>query len=107
MYRTGGDEFVAVVCCENAFKLCNEAILKFEMAIDEYNSDDSHRFLLQIAYGAEFYSSEFSDQYLTLREVQKLADKKMYQNKNELKEIAKREGLEVIKSEYKNNGIVK
>ncbi len=107
VYRTGGDEFVAVVCCENAFKLCNEAILKFEMAIDEYNSDDSHRFLLQIAYGAEFYNSEFSDQYLTLREVQKLADKKMYENKNELKEIAKREGLEVIRSEYKNNGIVK
>lgn len=106
VYRTGGDEFVAVVCCENAFKLCNEAILKFEMAIDEYNSDDSHRFLLQIAYGAEFYNSEFSDQYLTLREVQKLADKKMYENKNELKEIAKREGLEVIRSEYKNNGIV-
>ncbi len=103
VYRTGGDEFVAIICCENAFKLCNEAILKFDMALDEYNSDDSHRFLLQIAYGAEFYNSDLSDQYLTLREVHKLADKKMYENKSELKEIAKREGLEVIRSNYKNN----
>ena len=98
VYRTGGDEFVAIVCCENAFKLCNEAILKFEMAIDEYNSDETHRFMLQIAYGAEFYHSDSSGQYLTLREVQKLADVKMYEKKRELKEIAKRAGLEVIRT---------
>lgn len=101
VYRTGGDEFVAVICCENAFKRCNEAILKFEAAIDEYNSDESHRFLLQIAYGTEFYMGGSSDQYLTLREIQKLADKKMYEHKSELKEIAGREGLEVIRSDCK------
>lgn len=103
VYRTGGDEFVAVVCCDNAFKLCNEAVLKFEMALNEYNADDSHRFLLQIAYGVEFYNSDSAGQYLTLREVQKLADKKMYENKRELKEMAKREGLEVIRSNYNKN----
>lgn len=98
VYRTGGDEFVAVVYCENAFKLCNEAILKFEMAIDEYNSDETHRFLLQIAYGAEFYHSDSSNHYLTLREVQKIADGKMYEKKRELKEMAKQAGLEVIRT---------
>ncbi|MCM1055640.1 MAG: GGDEF domain-containing protein [Bacteroides sp.] len=98
VYRTGGDEFVAVVCCDNAFKLCNEAIFKFEMAINEYNADKTHRFMLQIAYGAEFYRSDSAGQYLTLREVQKLADKKMYEKKRELKEMAKREGLEVIRT---------
>lgn len=97
VYRTGGDEFVAVVYRENAFKLCNEAMLKFEMAINEYNSDETHRFLLQIAYGAEFYHSDSSNHYLTLREVQKTADAKMYEKKRELKEMAKREGLEVIR----------
>lgn len=98
VYRTGGDEFVAVVYCENAFKLCNEAMLKFEMAINQYNSDETHRFLLQIAYGAEFYHSDSSNHYLTLREVQKLADAKMYEKKRELKEMAKIEGLEVIRT---------
>ena len=98
VYRTGGDEFVAVVYCENAFKLCNEAIYKFEMAINQYNSDETHRFLLQIAYGAEFYHSDSSNHYLTLREVQKLADAKMYEKKRELKEMAKIEGLEVIRT---------
>lgn len=107
VYRTGGDEFVAVICCDNAFKLCNEAIFKFEMAMNEYNADDSHRFLLQIAYGAEFYDSDSAGQYLTLREVQKLADKKMYENKRELKEAAKREGLEVIRSNYVKNSVPK
>lgn len=102
VYRTGGDEFVAVVCCDNAFKLCNEAILKFELAIDEYNADETHRFMLQIAYGEEFYHSDSSDPFLTLREVQKLADKKMYEKKRELKEMAKREGLEVIRTNVKN-----
>lgn len=107
VYRTGGDEFVAIICCDNAFKLCNEAILKFEIALNEYNADDSHRFLLQIAYGVEFYNSDSAGQYLSLREVQKLADAKMYENKRELKEIAKREGLEVIRSNYSRDNAAK
>lgn len=89
---------MAVVYCDNAFKLCNEAILKFEMAINKYNSDKTHRFLFQIAYGAKFYHSDSSNHYLTLREVRKLADAKMYEKKRELKEIANREGLEVIRT---------
>lgn len=97
VYRTGGDEFVAIVCCENAFRLCNEAILNFERVIEEYNSDDNHKFLLQIAYGVEFFHSDTSGQYLTLREVQKLADVKMYEKKREMKAMVQKAGLDIIR----------
>lgn len=97
VYRTGGDEFVAIVCCENAFRLCNSAVLDFERALEEYNSDENHRFLLQIAYGVEYFHSDTSGQYLSLREVQKLADVKMYEKKREMKALVQKAGIEIIR----------
>lgn len=97
VYRTGGDEFVAIVCCENAFRLCNSAVLNFERALEEYNSDEKHRFLLQIAYGVEYFHSDTSGQYLSLREIQKLADAKMYEKKREMKALVQKAGLEIIR----------
>lgn len=85
VYRTGGDEFVGVICGDRAMALCDEAILSFERAIDEYNSDESHKFILQIAYGAEYYSNDSDNRYLTLKEIQKKADAHMYEKKREMK----------------------
>lgn len=85
VYRTGGDEFVGIICGDRAMALCDEAILSFERAIDEYNSDESHKFILQIAYGAEYYSNDGNNSYLTLKEIQKKADANMYEKKREMK----------------------
>lgn len=85
VYRTGGDEFVGIICGDRAMALCDEAILSFERAIDEYNSDESHKFILQIAYGAEYYSSDNDSRYMTLKEIQKKADAHMYEKKREMK----------------------
>lgn len=85
VYRTGGDEFVGVICGDRAMALCDEAIISFERAIDEYNSDDSHKFILQIAYGAEYYSNDSDNRYLTLKEIQKKADAHMYEKKRDMK----------------------
>lgn len=85
VYRTGGDEFVGVICGDRAMAMCDEAILSFERAIDEYNSDESHKFILQIAYGAEYYSNDNDNRYLTLKEIQKKADAHMYEKKRDMK----------------------
>lgn len=85
VYRVGGDEFVAVVCGNNAMAECSMALNNFEDYIEAYNSVESHKFLLQIAYGVEFYSSDTVDRHITLKEVQKMADAKMYEKKKEMK----------------------
>ncbi|MBD5082017.1 MAG: diguanylate cyclase, partial [Ruminococcaceae bacterium] len=77
VYRTGGDEFVGVIYGDDAMNLCYNAIASFNMAIDEYNSDESHKFILQIAYGSEYYDSDSDRRYMTLKEIQKQADANM------------------------------
>ncbi|MCH5199415.1 MAG: GGDEF domain-containing protein [Oscillospiraceae bacterium] len=88
VYRTGGDEFVAIVCGDKALELCSKAIIEFETAMDEYNSDPTHKFKLQVAYGVEYYSSDTDKRFTSLRHIQKLADEKMYNKKREMKAIA-------------------
>lgn len=101
VYRTGGDEFVCIICGNDAITLCYNAMASFDMAIDEYNSDESHKFILQIAYGSEYYSGEDDRRYMTLKEIQKKADSNMYKKKSEMKtkvtkeQILKREPLNI------------
>ena len=103
VYRTGGDEFVGIICGDDAMTLCYSAIASFNMAIDEYNSDDSHKFILQIAYGSEYYNSDSDRRYMTLKEIQKQADANMYIKKQRMKktitkeQILKREPINVDK----------
>ena len=85
VYRTGGDEFVAIVCGDTAPTLCTSAINEFERAMDEYNSDTTHKFKLQVAYGVEYYRSDSDKRFATLRQIQKIADEKMYNKKREMK----------------------
>ena len=94
VYRTGGDEFVAVICGDKADILCDKAINDFEAAMDEYNSDTTHKFMLQVAYGVEYYRSDTDRRYTTLRQIQKMADEKMYKKKREMKDAAKKAASE-------------
>lgn len=89
IYRTGGDEFVAIICGDKAASLCDEAINDFEEAMEEYNSDSSHKFKLQVAYGVEYYRSDTDKRYVSLRQIQKKADEKMYNKKREMKAAMK------------------
>lgn len=88
VYRTGGDEFVAIVCGDKAPTLCTSAINEFEQAMDEYNSDTTHKFRLQVAYGVEYYRSDTDKRFTSLRQIQKIADEKMYNKKREMKAMA-------------------
>jgi len=83
-YRVGGDEFVAITTYNHAPLACEEAIVKFESAISRFNKDPEKPFDLYIAYGIAYYQNN-NLQYQSLKEVHKLADERMYNNKRELK----------------------
>ncbi len=83
-YRTGGDEFVAIVCSEHAPIVCEEAIYKFNKLIDKFNADPNKPFELRIAHGVAYYQND-QDENISLKEVHKMADERMYTNKKMLK----------------------
>ena len=83
-YRVGGDEFVAITTYNHAPLACEEAIVKFESAISRFNKNPEKPFDLYIAYGIAYYQNN-NLQYQSLKEVHKLADERMYNNKRELK----------------------
>lgn len=83
-YRVGGDEFVAITTYSHAPLACEEAILKFESMIEQFNRNPSKPFELRIAYGVAYYQNT-ENRYITLKEVHKIADERMYNKKKELK----------------------
>ena len=84
-YRTGGDEFVALIVSEHAPIECEEAIYNFNKLIDKFNSKDDRPFDLRIAYGIAYYQNDKTSEK-TLREIHKTADERMYENKKMLKQ---------------------
>ena len=83
-YRTGGDEFVALLTGDHAPIVCEEAIYKFNKLIDKFNENPDKPFELRIAHGVAYYENGKSEN-MTLREVHKMADDRMYSNKKMLK----------------------
>ena len=80
----GGDEFVSITTYNHAPLACEEAINKFESAIEKFNKNPDKPFELHIAYGVAYYQNA-SSQFQSLKEVHKLADQRMYNKKKELK----------------------
>ncbi len=83
-YRTGGDEFVAIICNDHAPISCEEAIFKFNRLIDKFNADPNKPFELRIAHGVAYYQNGTNEE-ISLKEVHKMADERMYSNKKMLK----------------------
>lgn len=83
-YRTGGDEFVAIIVGEHAPIACDEAIYKFNKEIDKFNENPDKPFELRIAHGVAYYQNDVTENK-TLKDIHKLADERMYSNKKMLK----------------------
>ncbi|MGN0657425.1 MAG: diguanylate cyclase domain-containing protein [Ruminiclostridium sp.] len=83
-YRTGGDEFVAITTYNHAPLVCEDAIYRFENMIERFNEDPDKPFDLRIAYGVAYFKGD-DDTNLSLKEVHRLADERMYNKKRELK----------------------
>ena len=83
-YRTGGDEFVALINDDHAPIVCEEAIYNFNRLIDKFNAKEDKPFDLRIAYGIAYYQNDKTADS-TLKEIHKIADERMYENKKMLK----------------------
>lgn len=83
-YRTGGDEFVAITTYNHAPLVCEDAIYRFENMIERFNENPNKPFDLRIAYGVAYFKGD-DDTNLSLKEVHRLADERMYNKKRELK----------------------
>lgn len=83
-YRTGGDEFVAITTYNHAPLECEKAINKFDNLINQFNLNPEKPFDLRIAFGIAYYRSS-ENSMVSLKEIHKTADERMYQNKKELK----------------------
>ena len=94
-YRTGGDEFVALVVNDHAPIECEEAIYRFNKLIDKFNDDPERPFDLRIAYGVAYFQNDKTANK-TLKEIHKIADERMYENKKMLKARYARTAEEAI-----------
>lgn len=94
-YRTGGDEFVAILTGDHAPIVCEEAIYKFNKLIDKFNDNPDRPFDLRIAHGVAYYESGKTEN-LSLRDVHKMADERMYSNKKMLKARYARSAEEAV-----------
>ena len=94
-YRTGGDEFVALITDDHAPIVCEEAIFRFNRLIDKFNNDENKPFDLRIAYGIAYYQNDKTTN-TTLKQIHKIADERMYENKKMLKARYARTAEEAI-----------
>ncbi|MCR4717316.1 MAG: GGDEF domain-containing protein [Lachnospiraceae bacterium] len=81
IFRTGGDEFVAILDGKNLETRFERAELNFEHMIDEYNAEEHPPIKMAIAYGAADYICGQN----SLGNAEELADKLMYEHKLQLK----------------------
>ena len=79
-YRTGGDEFIAVIQGKNQDEI-EKAEQKFNELISEYNSAEEPPVKLAIAYGISKYEVGEDNPEKAERE----ADKRMYEMKKKMK----------------------
>ena len=81
-YRTGGDEFTAIIAGEELNERMEQCKRLFEVSMDEQNVAREGDVALSMALGFAYVSEVKSH---TLREAQKLADERMYANKRAMK----------------------
>lgn len=82
-FRTGGDEFMAIMTGANVEKDYEKALEQFEAYIEEYNKTEKPEVPLSIPCGMAVYES---GKGTSLVGAERLADDRMYARKTELKE---------------------
>lgn len=74
IYRTGGDEFVALLNCDRYET--DEAISRFKLLTGLWKGERVNSFDVSVGY---IFAADYPDK--TIREIQTLADKRMYEDK--------------------------
>ena len=82
-YRIGGDEFACIVSGEDVSSRCENAVICFKKAMDDYNSVKGQPFRISIASGYAVYDKLQENEMLM--DVYQQADDRMYENKKQIK----------------------
>ena len=83
--RSGGDEFIAIIHNDDENRI-EHIIEDINCQIDEYNRTNNKEYKLSVASG---YALSTETENKTYREMLRLADKRMYENKRAMKERIK------------------
>lgn len=83
--RSGGDEFIAIIHNNDENRI-DHIIKDINCQIDEYNKTNNKEYKLSVAIG---YALSNETENKTYREMLRLADKRMYENKRNMKESVK------------------
>ncbi|MBE5934389.1 MAG: GGDEF domain-containing protein [Lachnospiraceae bacterium] len=84
-YRTGGDEFISVLVCDNVEEQYELAMKNFLKSIKKYNKENKdNKYELEIAYGVSMSDEE------DIGNMWHKADELMYKKKKEMKAVVKK-----------------
>ena len=81
-YRTGGDEFFAILYGQNPEDIYQSVVKDLNKRIDEYNAKENKPIKLSFAYG---HSICTSSQNYSIHDSERIADKEMYECKHAMK----------------------
>ena len=81
-YRTGGDEFFAILYGQNPEDVYQSVVKDLNKRIDEYNAKENKPIKLSFAYG---HSICTSSQNYSIHDSKRIADKEMYECKHAMK----------------------
>ncbi len=81
-YRTGGDEFLAVIYGDDPEQAYQSVVKDLNNRIKEYNASKNKEIQLSIAYGHAICTS---GQNYSIHDSERIADKEMYECKRMMK----------------------
>ena len=81
-YRTGGDEFLAIIYGDNPETAYQTVVKKLNDRIAEYNDSENKEIPLSLAYGHALCTSS---QNYSIHDSERIADKEMYECKRQMK----------------------
>jgi diguanylate cyclase (GGDEF)-like protein len=83
-YRIGGDEFVVIISSDDAESKCKAGMTEFNSYLQKLNQRPDKEYTLSIASGYSIYNHKRIG--VSIMDVYKEADDRMYANKKEIKE---------------------
>lgn len=83
-FRIGGDEFAVLISGERVEEQYEEGVVRFHKKMEEYNALPDKKLRISIACGFAMYHE--GNRGIKLMDVYQTADKRMYDNKKEIKE---------------------
>ena len=81
-YRTGGDEFLAILYGEDPETVYQSVVKELNERIEEFNISENKDIRLSFAYGHAICTS---DQNYSIHDSERMADKEMYECKRMIK----------------------